>query len=187
MLLSLLFAIGLAEADVRLELTRESLTGTHYRYRQYIDGSPVVGGEVNVTVRHTGQAEETRALAMPPSRVPHTGSSVTQSHVWVNVDGSARRAARVSEDDDAGTTVRYFDLETGNVLREEHTYYRAKPARVFDPNPVAKLNAPELRDMDDASAAVPSSAYDDVAVEANATGPLGGPWVQIADFQGPFI
>src|SRR5204862_3934075 len=37
MLLSLAFAFAL---DRRLELVRESLTGTHCRYRQYVDGLP---------------------------------------------------------------------------------------------------------------------------------------------------
>ena len=183
MLLTLLFAIGLAGPDLRRELTRESLTGTHSRYRQYIDGSPVIGGEVNVTVRRDGAREELRALAMPPF-----GPRIRSVRgVWVNVNGSARLATRTIEHDGVGTTVRYLDRESGALLREEQNYFRGKPARVFDPNPVAALNAPELRDMEDASAAVPAAAYREVEIEANETGPLGGPWVQISDFQGPSI
>ena len=62
MLLSLLIAAATMSPELRLEVVRESLTGTHYRYRQYIDGSAVVGGEVNVTVRPDGRREEIRAV-----------------------------------------------------------------------------------------------------------------------------
>ena len=54
----MLFLPLLLALDLRLELVRESLTGTHYRYRQYIAGEPVVGGEVEVTVRPDGSREE---------------------------------------------------------------------------------------------------------------------------------
>ena len=183
MLFALLLAVGLAEPDLRLELTRESLAGTHHRYRQYIDGTPVVGGEVNVTVRPDGGREEVRTMAMPPA-----GPRVRSARgVWINVNGVARPATRAVEDDGVGIIVRYLDPETGAVLHTEQNYFRSRASRVFDPNPVAKLNAPELRDMEDADAAVPPAAYSDVEIEANASGPLGGPWAQIADFQSPSI
>src|SRR5688500_10862394 len=119
MLLTLLFAIGLAGPDLRLELVRESLTGTHYRYRQHIDGQPVLGGEVNVTVRHSGAREAHRALAMPPfgPRFKSAGTS------WVNAGGIARQAMRIVVSDGMLPAVRYVDVETGHVLREDQLYW----------------------------------------------------------------
>ena len=183
MLLSLLIAAATMSPELRLEVVRESLTGTHYRYRQYIDGSAVVGGEVNVTVRPDGRREEIRAVAALPLR-----TASVRGDVWVNVDGVARPARREVISDGRLQTLRYVDPDSGSTLREELLYYNAKPARVFEANPVVKLNDPGLRDMEDSAAAVPEAAYSTVELErVNASGPLGGPAVQISDFQAPNI
>ena len=91
MFVPVLLALALATPDLRLELTRESLIGTHYRYRQFIAGSPVVGGELNVTVRADGTRSEQRALArsMETLVVPSA-----RDLVFVNDDGVARLARR---------------------------------------------------------------------------------------------
>ncbi|HEU4521441.1 MAG TPA: hypothetical protein VFT12_05515, partial [Thermoanaerobaculia bacterium] len=176
MFLSLLLAIGIAAPDLRLELERESLTGTHRRYRQFIDGIPVVGGEVNVTIRPDGTRDEQRRLAIAPAgpRAKSAGDDL----VWVNVDGVARLAIRdVVLIDSFLPVLRYREPATRAVLREEHRYVRGKPAAVFDPNPVAKLNAPQLRVLDDSPSAVPEAAYSLVELQdVNDAGPLGGPW-----------
>ncbi|HEX6178295.1 MAG TPA: hypothetical protein VF057_08040, partial [Thermoanaerobaculia bacterium] len=150
MVLSLLLAITIGTPDLRLEHTRESLTGTHHRYRQYIDGLPVIGGEVNVTVRRDGHREESRALA--ESVPPATSKG---ADVWVNENGVARPARRVIEDG----VIRYLATDGETVIRCDVLEFPAKPARVFDPNPVVKLNAPSLRDEADAASAVPPAAY----------------------------
>lgn len=183
MLLSLLIAAVILSPELRLEVVRESLTGTHYRYRQYIDGNPVVGGELNVTVRPDGSREEVRAVAAVPLR-----SASARADAWVNVGGVARPARREVVSDGRLQTLRYVDPDSGEPIREESLYYNAKPARVFAANPVVKLNDPSLRDMEDSAAAVPEAAYSTVELHrVNEPGPLGGPAVQISDFQAPDI
>ncbi|PYQ48507.1 MAG: hypothetical protein DMF59_15795 [Acidobacteria bacterium] len=57
---------------------------------------------------------------------------------------------------------------------------------MFDPNPVAKLNRPDLQDQADAASAVPDAAYSTVELlDLPASGPLAGPNVQIVDTQLP--
>ncbi|HEX2061364.1 MAG TPA: proprotein convertase P-domain-containing protein, partial [Thermoanaerobaculia bacterium] len=63
-----------------------------------------------------------------------------------------------------------------------------KLARVFDPNPVAAINAPDLRNRNDSPLAVPESAYSFVELQDVApSGPLRGPHVQLVDTSAPFI
>ena len=185
MLPTLLLAMTIIAPDLRLELQRESLTGTHYRYRQYIDGQPVVGGETNITVRNDGSREEHRRIAVRAQR-PRTRADAAL--VWLNDAGVARLARAERTDHGSVPHVRYVDPQTGELLREEVRAYPGKSALVFDPNPVVKLNAPGLRDRNDAADAVPPAAYAEVILnDVRESGPLGGPWVQIADFQAPFI
>lgn len=180
MSLTLLLAIALAAPDLRLELERESLTGTHYRYRQYIDGLPVIGGEINVTVRPDGSREETQHVATRVIAPRFVKGDV----VWVHANGVARLARR----DISAERIRYRDPESGAVLLERQRALRAKEGAVFDPNPVVELNAPELRDLDDSPSAVPSQAYTIVELrDVHDSGALGGPWVQIADLQAPAV
>jgi hypothetical protein len=59
--------------------------------------------------------------------------------------------------------------------------------RVFDPNPVAKLNDPSLRDRNNAASAVPESAYSIVELPDLAPGGmLSGPNAVIVDSDAPF-
>ena len=163
---------------LQLELVRHSLTGTHYRYRQYIDDRPVVGGEVNVTVRPDGTMEETRDVASVVGR----RSSVVGA--LVNIHGVARYARRV----EANRIARYIDADTGEVIRIEPRFAGARPARVFEANPVKTLDDPSLQDQNDSAAAVPDAAYSTVDLDdVNPSGPLGGPYCQITDVQPPAI
>src|SRR5687768_751684 len=183
MLFSLLLAMAALAPDLRLEVVRESLTGTHYRYRQHIGGRAVVGGEVNVTIRSDGRREEARAVAAVPLH-----ASAMRDGVWVNVDGQAFLTRREVVHDGHLAMLRYTDLDTGATVREEALYYNARPARIFEANPVVQLNDPDLRDMEDAAAAIPEAAYGIVELpRVNETGPLGGPAIQIKDFQGPNV
>ncbi|HUP46978.1 MAG TPA: proprotein convertase P-domain-containing protein [Thermoanaerobaculia bacterium] len=184
----LLLAALIAAPDLRLELQRESLTGTHYRYRQSIDGIPVAGGEVNVTVRANGTREEHRHLAVAPAG-PRLRAATVGELAWVNQGGVARLTRReVVYRDEVLPVVRYRDAETGAIVLEQPFYLHAKEGAVFDPNPVVKLNAPELRDQNDSALAVPPAAYSIVELQGvRESGPLGGPWVQIAELQAPAV
>src|SRR5437764_2915410 len=55
--------------DLRLDYERESLLGTYRHYTQYVDGLPVLGGEVIERVAHDGSVRELhRAIATPAPR-----------------------------------------------------------------------------------------------------------------------
>lgn len=165
---------------LQLELVRHSLTGTHYRYRQFIDDQPVAGGEVNVTIRPDGTTEERRDVCAAPLR----RRARARGETIVNVNGVAHYARRV----EVNRIARYIDVETGDEIRVEPRFAGAKPARVFVANPVKTLNDPSLQDQNDAAAAVPEAAYTTVDLDdVNASGPLGGPYCQITDLQPPAI
>src|SRR5450759_3838408 len=120
---------------LKLELIRYSLTGTHYRYRQYFDETPIAGAEVNVTVRPDGTREEDRVLCggQAPRLSGQAGAPVLH---LVNVNGVARWARRTVTD----RIARYVDVETGETIRVEPLFAGGKLARVFVANPVETLN-----------------------------------------------
>jgi subtilisin-like proprotein convertase family protein len=199
--LFLLFVAAAVNAqDLRLDYERESLLGTYRHYAQYVDGLPVLGGEVIELVAPDGSVRELhRAIARPaPKRAliakstalaaaPH-GTVSDAELVAVNRDGEARPAWRVVVEEKPHEPVaHYIDAATGAVLAIKPLFAQiTAKGRVFDPNPVAKLNDPSLRDQNDSAAAVPDSAYSLVdLLELNPTGMLAGPNVQIVDTDAP--
>jgi subtilisin-like proprotein convertase family protein len=169
-----------ADPDLRLEFTRESLLGTHQRYRQFVDGVPVIGGEMNVSpdrVRRNLVDDSAR----PRAREQANG---TGGLLPLNWNGTLRFVRRVVLAERPLEPVAYiYDAETNELLYRQPLYFNAKPARVFDPNPVATLNDVSLRDQNDAAAAVPSQAYRAVTVPDE----LNGPFVRLTDLQQPRI
>ena len=170
-----------SSVDLRLELTRESLVGTHLRYRQYINGLPVAGGEVNVS-----PDGRTETLAVVDQRTVASMTTVEATHA-VNVDGVARFARRVVEGDALRPVAVYYDVDDGSVLRVEPLYFNAKPARVFTVNPVAKTGIPFLSDENDSASAVPASAYTEVLLDVADSGPLRNAYVRVVDIENPAI
>ncbi|HJQ40657.1 MAG TPA: proprotein convertase P-domain-containing protein [Thermoanaerobaculia bacterium] len=156
MLLSLAFAAAL---DLRLELARESLTGTHCRYREYVQGIPTE----NYVTAPCG------AAGSQPADVFRQAESLPLH--WVG-DRIARRVIRdhFAEDHDA---------ESGELLRRIPFFFRAN---VFDPNPVVTLNDPTLQDRNDSASAVPDAAYRTVELQD-----LNSPYVKLVDIQPPSI
>lgn len=68
----------------------------------------------------------------------------------------------------------------GRLIRRTPLFFNSgQPALVFDPNPVAAINDPSLRDDNDSPAAVPGHAY------SNATVDLLGPNVRIVEQRPP--
>jgi subtilisin-like proprotein convertase family protein len=153
-------------AEERLELVRHSLTGTHCRYREYVDGIP---GEEYVTRACSG----TGTIVRPPLQFRLNG----------------RVVRRVIEGDNPLEPFALdYDAESGALIRRVPLFFHAKPARVFDPNPVAATNDPALQDANDSAAAVPESAYRAVELQdVAASGPLAGPWVKLVDRQSPNV
>ncbi|HEV7922988.1 MAG TPA: proprotein convertase P-domain-containing protein [Thermoanaerobaculia bacterium] len=183
-LLALLFAANLHAADFRLDRQVESLTGTHRHYTQYIDGLPVDGAARVESVLLDGRvrAEERAARAPLAASAKRSAPRKDATLVYLNVDGEARLAWRYVTSDHFA---HWMDASSGETLRTEQLFWTAQ-ARVFDVNPVAKLNNPALRDQNDSPDAVPAAAYDLVDLQdLNASGSLGGPNAIIVDAEGP--
>jgi subtilisin-like proprotein convertase family protein len=199
-LVLLSLAAAATAQDLRLDYERESLLGTYRHYTQYVNGLPVLGGEVIERVGHDGNVRELhRAIATPsPKRVLIAKSTALAAAprgnvrdaqlVAVNSGGQARPAWRVIVEEKPHEAVaHYIDAATGTLLASRPLFARiTAKGRVFDPNPVAKLNDPSLRDQNDSPAAVPDAAYSIVdLLELNPTGMLAGPNVRIVDTDAP--
>lgn len=161
---------------MRLEHVRESLTGTHCRYRQYMNGIPT-------------DAYETRACDSASAGALLALANATQLDARAGlryVEGVLIRRAIVEE----GALEPYaydYDVATNRLVRRTPLFFRSA-AQVFDPNPVVTLNDPTLQDQNDAAAAVPPSAYSHVTLRDVAPfGPLRGPHATLVDRQRPDI
>lgn len=175
-----------ASLDLRMVTIRQSLTGTHIRYQQYLDGIPVVGGERVENVALDGRREVLDRLAARPAVSSAMLAPRGGALVYLNENGTARLASRVIvEEQPYRRYANYYDAGTGALIRSEPLFWTAQ-AKVFDPNPVTKLNNPELQDGNNAASAVPDSAYSIVDLPGLApSGPLAGPNVQIVDTEPP--
>lgn len=145
-------------AALVLELMRESLTGTHCRYREHTNGVP---------------HEEYEVLPCGASAASAGFSSPASAAQFIVNGRLVRRTIK-------NNTAYDYDAASGALLRTIPLWFNAAPARVFDPNPVVEANDPSLRDRNDAASAVPESDYRQVEV-----GP--SPYVTIVDRQAPFI
>jgi subtilisin-like proprotein convertase family protein len=198
--LLLLPAAAVNAQDLRLDYERQSLIGTYRHYTQYVEGLPVIGGEVIERVDRDGNVHELhraiaaaapkRALLPKSTAVTNAPSGALQDAqlVAVNIGGEARPAWRVViEQNPHEPVAHYIDAVTGAILRSQPLFaHITAKGRVFDPNPVTKLNDPSLHDQSDSAAAVPETAYSLVdLLELNPTGMLAGPNVQIVDTDNP--
>lgn len=169
-----LFLCASLSAELRLELVRHSLTGSHCRYREYVDGIP---SDV-YQVRPCGAAAFSIASEADGMK-PDAALRIIDGRVARRVIIEERPLERIAYD---------YDVATGALIRTVPLYFHAKPARVFDPNPVVALNDPTLQDRNDSAAAVPEQAYRDVELQdVAASGPLAGPHVKLVDRQEPNI
>jgi len=183
--LSLVFlALPLAAEEFRVDRVRESLLGTYRHSTQLIDGVEVVGGE---RIERDGRVVYERALPKAPvSIMAATISRANATRVYLDVNGVARLAWKtIAYERPMEPYAEYYDAATGALLRRDPLFWSAK-ARVFEANPVVKLNDPSLRDQNDSAAAVPAAAYSIIDIDDIApAGPLAGPYAQIVDTQAP--
>ena len=179
-----LLALPLAADEFRVDRVRESLLGTYRYSTQLIDGVEVVGGE---RIERDGAVVYERALRKAPvSIMTTTIPRANATRVYLDVNGEARLAWKtIAYERPMEPYAEYYDAATGAPLRRDPLFWSAK-ARVFEANPVVKLNDPSLRDQNDSAAAVPASAYSIVDIDDVApAGALAGPYVQIVDTQSP--
>jgi subtilisin-like proprotein convertase family protein len=183
-----------AIVELRLDYTRVSLTKTVRHYTQVVDGIEVAGGE---RIEENGRVVFERLGEQTRMSAPHGAQTFLSASpsalkpgatpAYVNVDGTLRPAYRVVEfARPMEPYERWYDSETGALLRERPMFYTVK-GRVFDVNPVAKLNDPTLRDQNNSATAVPDAAYSVVDLPDLApAAPLAGPNAQIVDVEAPF-
>src|ERR1051326_3784665 len=189
-MIPLLLAATLAAApDLRLDYTRESLVKTVRHYRQYVDGREVVGGERIEEMRNGVVRAVYENLARDPGDHDRAHElSTCDDCVYINIRGEARLARRATV-----TTAPlqrhaiFTDAATGEVLRDDPLFSNlTATARVFDVNPVTKLNDASLRDHANAASAVPDAAYTIVAItDLDPAAPLSGPNARIAGSLAP--
>lgn len=169
---------------------RQSLSATHYRYRQLLDGVEIHGAELRLSRQPDGSLvsfHDRRATTFPSTRPPRiqAASETAGRTLLVNLDGVATWLKEELE----GTAPFQWrvlrDLSTGAVIRREPLFFN-KEAKVFRANPVTKLNDTSLQDRNDTAAAVPPGAYEVVELPSlAASGKLAGAFVEIADFDAP--
>ncbi len=195
---------ALRDVDLRIDQVREGLSGTHYRYGQWIGDRRVYGAQVVLTVDEDGHVRTPHvsvATAPPPPSESSTLSQnlriddpaiesvnmISRTPGYRNVEGAARFVERVLvEDAPFRLSVWEVDPKTGEVLSKVPLYFSAT-GNVFPANPVTTLNDAGLRDQGDSAAAVPSGSYSRVELLGLGTqGELVGPRVRVIDIDSPF-
>ncbi|MEO8216613.1 MAG: proprotein convertase P-domain-containing protein [Acidobacteriota bacterium] len=193
--------------DLRLSARRQSLTGVHFVYQQFLDSEPVIGGALHVDVDRSGNITELhnrvgRLTSLQPARLDEDqslaalrrnspglvlGDVEERTIVLLRAGADVRRAWRIVTHVSATEPYEFFvDAATGELLLQQALFFNAA-ARVFDPNPVVKLNSAGLQDQNDAAGAVPEAAYSNVELQGlSGSGPLAGPNVRIVDREQPF-
>jgi Zn-dependent metalloprotease len=161
---------------LRLVQTRHSLLGTHTWYQQTYQGIPVFGGYY---VTHTaangavtvedGRKQVTglsdRAAGFTERRLESSltgrlGQQPRTAELVVAAGSTARLAWMALTPSRRGTVRSLVDADTGALLTEELTTHEADgKGRVFDPNPVVRLQNEALVDNDNADSPVFRKAY----------------------------
>jgi Zn-dependent metalloprotease len=156
--------------------TRQSLLGTHTWYQQTYRGIPVFGGyyathtatggavtvddgrqQVNGLAGATAGITAQRARSTVAGRL---GGQPGDARLVVVPGGTAKLAWMTLTPTRRGTVRSLVDAGSGAVLKEENTVRQADgTGRVFDPNPVVRLQNESLTDNDDADSPVFNRAY----------------------------
>jgi Zn-dependent metalloprotease len=175
-------------ANVKLAQVRHSILGLHRWYRQMKGGHPVPGGwwgwhrynesgeiVINDCRVTTGKlnaktptvsaaAAATAASAAAKSGVP--GRVLSKQLMALPYQGATRLVWAVTTVNGGGARMSYVDAVNRRVLKTEIISDAARSpkrttgtARVFDPNPVVKLQDESLVDRRDSADAVPPQAY----------------------------
>ncbi len=211
--------LGLKEgtplADLAFSYEKGTPSGAHLRYDQTVDGVPVYRAEVVVKVNTHGQVSSVQnnlyadlkvatkptldgaqALAIAKGVVNPTGRSLMEPKATLNVVVSRtgpRLAWLVQMPVEApmGDWLVFVDATDGQVFgAEDRMTYADGTGRVFDPDPMTKMNDSTYLDNGDADTAVPfPAAYDIVPLRGitltGSTYSLSGPYVQLIDNEAP--
>ncbi len=142
-------------------------------------------------------AERADAVTEKQARIGSSATKGSQLVVLPHADaaGAPRLAWAVHAVTGKGATLTFVDAANADVLRVVETAHKFEATaptpgptpfsvtgrgRVFNPNPVAKLQRQDLRDQRDSNAAVPTTAYTVVELpRLNTQHTLVGKWVRI--------
>lgn len=158
-------AIGLAPGSaLTLQHTRASLTATHLRYQQVLDGQPITGGDISVHVRHDGAivaahsraVEELRPLVDAVSAAQATaiaqgvaaGAPVSTHPVVLarGLEGAPAWEVRFHQPLPLSAWLVHVDRATGEVLAARDTVRAAEAVGQVWVNPIVASRNPDLRD-----------------------------------------
>ncbi|MBW3563191.1 MAG: M36 family metallopeptidase [Acidobacteria bacterium] len=194
-----------AETGAELEETsrqRGRLTEAR-RFVQIADGLEIVGtgavlrlsgDEVTGFDARIARIDELRkALAAPPPirrsalRSGHGANVAPAREVLLVTDDGVIRALELRiEESPLKEALHYYDADGSLVLRIPLWFHSSREVSIFRSNPVTKLNNAELRDENDAAAAVPAAAYEENSLEIDeASSSLATSRVAIADLDAP--
>ena len=206
---------GTPLADLSLQYEKGSPSGSHLRFDQTVDGVPVYRAEVVVKVNKYGQVssvqnnlvpnlkvgtkptlDAAQALAIAKGVVNPTGRMLMDPRADLNIVVSRtgpRLAWLVQMPVEApmGDWLVFVDADNGQVFgAEDRMRYVDGTGRVFDPDPMTKMNDSTYLDNNDADTSVPfPAAYDIVPLRGiTLTGgvySLSGPYVQLIDDEAP--
>ena len=192
-----------AHRELRLMERKESLTGTHTRYKLLVEGLEVVGGEIVEKRDWSGRIVQKvePATADSASEAPMPGEWIVArfrdqrpevaieslDRVLLLEDTTLRQAWRLIGSTTPIERYTFFlDAESGAVIKVVPLFFTAVSARLFESNPVTRLNNPALQDNDDSPAAVPDTAYSfQELTDVNPSGPLRGPFITITELEAP--
>ena len=195
-------------ANVELYQIRRSLLGVHRWYQQVKGGKPVPGGwwgwhrytdsgdlviddcrvtagKLNTT---TPKVHPTAAASAAAAKTASPGRVLSKHLVSLPYKNATRLAWAVTTVNGHGARTSYVDAVNGKVLKTTVISHAARSpkftvgsARVFDPNPVVKLQDESLKDQGDAAAAVPANGYSnrDLPRLKGKGHTLVGKWVQL--------
>ena len=155
--------------------SRQSLLGTHVWYQQTYKGIPVFGGFYathtaagKTTVddgrkQITGLATSAAGISAQRAKAgvaDRLGKQPAGAELVVVPGATAKLAWMTLTPTRGGTFRSLVDAGSGKVLKEENTARRADgKGRVFDPNPVVRLQNESLTDNDDADYPALRKAY----------------------------
>ncbi|WP_433366765.1 M36 family metallopeptidase [Actinoplanes sp. CA-142083] len=156
--------------------TRQSLLGQHTWYQQTYRGIPVFGGyyakhtNTNGSVTVDDGRKAVTGLADTVAELPaqraksgvagRLGGQPGSAELVIMPGSPAKLAWMTLTPTRTGTFRTLVDAGSGAVLHEENTVQHSDgKGRVFDPNPVVRLQDESLTDQDDADSAVPARAY----------------------------
>jgi hypothetical protein len=187
-----------ATADAGLEFTRQQQVpnATKVTFAQSVAGVPVFGGDIGVIVDEESQvlhvtsgAIELGPVNSDPDLSPGEAVALAKLAWGSRTEVQVRQAPRLVIYPGETARLAYeiyldvvngyrepwlilIDARDGTTLLQRRMVFESG-SRVFKPNPVATLHNEYLRDQNDATEAVPASAYYEVTLE-NLDPPVDG-------------